>query len=74
MQNMVADLCKYLCARLAIPRFSGAYLGLPRGQSLAMGATQNELQWGTLLWRHLCIEVMFFFCKRNAILCKHALF
>ena len=52
--------------------FSEADLGRLRRHSIAMGAAHNELQcqWGKLLWTHLSINHMFFFCKEVENLVK----
>ena len=50
--------------------FSGADLGRLRRHSIAMGTAHNELQWGKLMWKHLWINHMYFFCKEVEILVK----
>ena len=49
---------------------SAADLGRLRRHSIAMGAAHNELQWGKLLWTHLWIDHMYFFCKEVENLVK----
>ena len=51
-------------------RCSGADLGPLRWHSIVMNAVHNELQWGKLLWTHLWIGHMYFFCKEVENLVK----
>ena len=43
--------------------FSGADLGRLRRHSVAMGTAHDVLYWGKILWAHLWIDHMYFFCK-----------
>ena len=71
---MVGEFCKPLCIHLAFCMVLRDRLGVLRNHRIAMGAACNELQWGNLLWTHLCIDHMYHFAKKWRILSKFSCF